>query len=90
MVACKWCKKEMTDQNTTTCTPGLVKFPDGTQMDPIPYHLDGVPKDHRCHDCNVALGGIHHPGCDMECCPKCKGQLISCDCLSTEMEEEEY
>lgn len=36
--------------------------------------------DHRCHDCGIAPGGFHHPGCDIEICPRCKGQLISCDC----------
>ena len=33
-----------------------------------------------CHDCNVAVGQYHHNGCDMERCPKCSGQLISCFC----------
>lgn len=36
----------------------------------------------RCHDCGVVDGGIHHPGCDAEECPKCGGQIISCDCWS--------
>lgn len=36
----------------------------------------------RCHDCNIANkeGNIHHFGCDMERCPKCDGQIISCEC----------
>lgn len=34
----------------------------------------------NCHDCNIWPGGVHHEGCDMEKCPICKGQLISCDC----------
>lgn len=38
----------------------------------------------RCHDCNAAWGNFHHPGCDMEECPKCHGQLISCGCLDDE------
>lgn len=37
-------------------------------------------KQRNCHDCNAAPGQFHHPGCDMERCPKCGGQAISCDC----------
>jgi len=33
-----------------------------------------------CHDCEVKEGEIHQDGCDMERCPNCMGQLISCDC----------
>jgi len=35
---------------------------------------------HTCHDCGIEEGKFHHPGCDMERCPFCGGQLISCDC----------
>ena len=39
------------------------------------------PKDHwPCHDCDAREGQLHQLGCDMECCPKCGGQLISCGC----------
>jgi len=34
-----------------------------------------------CHDCGVIKGQYHVPSiCDVERCPSCKGQVISCDC----------
>src|SRR5262245_60061408 len=38
-----------------------------------------TPKE-TCGDCGVEEGNYHNPGCDMERCPFCLGQLISCDC----------
>lgn len=40
-----------------------------------------------CHDCNVKEGELHQMGCDMEICPKCKGQLLSCDCSNEDIVE---
>lgn len=37
-------------------------------------------KSWDCHDCGIKEGQIHKEGCDMERCPFCGGQLISCSC----------
>jgi len=39
-----------------------------------------VKPNECCHDCGVEPGRYHHWDCDMEKCPKCGGQLISCTC----------
>lgn len=34
-----------------------------------------------CHDCRVIKGQFHvGPACDVERCPRCGGQVITCDC----------
>lgn len=35
---------------------------------------------HKCGDCGRQTGQLHLDGCDIERCPKCKGQLLSCEC----------
>jgi hypothetical protein len=50
---------------------------------PVVYGAEtqyGEPLTGQCHDCGIQIGGLHHFGCDMEECPRCHEQLISCDC----------
>lgn len=90
MAICNWCEKEMSgNEGADSCIANnFVLFPDGEKLLPIPYDPDYGDEDQRCHDCNIKRGGFHHPGCDMERCPKCFCQLISCGCLDEEDEEE--
>ncbi len=39
----------------------------------------------RCRDCRCHEGELHAFGCDMERCPFCGGQLISCECIYREL-----
>ena len=48
-----------------------------------------ITHDKACHDCAVTFGQLHVPGCDVEECPKCHGQAISCGCADEEEDEDE-
>jgi hypothetical protein len=51
----------------------------GKVFDRVRYKADD-PK-YLCGDCEAADGEIHDLGCDLEDCPRCGGQLISCGCF---------
>ena len=42
-----------------------------------------------CGDCGVGIDNYHKRGCDIEKCPSCKGQLITCDCQPIYMVNDE-
>lgn len=79
MAICEDCGKDMSSDETTSCTwPFLI-------IDGIRYARDTTYFDNneRCHDCHIVnkQGNVHHWGCDMERCPVCQGQLLGCECL---------
>jgi hypothetical protein len=41
-----------------------------------------------CGDCRVKVGQLHVVGCDIEQCPACYGQALSCGCRDDEEEDE--
>lgn len=84
---CKVCEKDMADVTVETCTGNdWIDYPDGKRMESSDYHFN--EPSGRCHDCNIAPGGKHHPGCDVERCPRCGGQMISCGCLKPNIRDD--
>lgn len=93
MAVCDYCNLEMTTGRGCTDAPIVI---DGQPYAPIRHGSETrfiwPPHIPRCHDCWVAAGDVHHHGCDMEECPACGEQSISCDCLwaGEEDDDEEW
>lgn len=58
-----------------SCGANYIELTSGKKRQRIRH--DG---DEPCGDCGVKPGGYHHMSCDMERCPACGHQLLSCDC----------
>jgi hypothetical protein len=87
MARCPDCQQEMLDQVGCTVThlaPDTPRIVHGRETR-APWGDDGKP----CHDCGAPVGQVHHLGCDVEECPICHGQLISCACSEKGDEEDE-
>lgn len=47
------------------------------------YGKDGWYRgDLPCHDCGARQAQLHVAGCDMERCPACRGQALTCGCMT--------
>ncbi len=87
---CDDCKQGMIESDG--CRLFGIPMKDGSTGDPIKHgaetRSDWGRDGKRCHDCGAKPGHYHHPGCDVEECPGCGGQLIGCECLESDEEIE--
>lgn len=81
---CDACGQDM--ETAETCIDTTIKFADGMVLPSSTYHFSEASG--RCHDCGIRHRGCHHSGCDVERCPRCGRQLISCYCELWEEEKE--
>ena len=82
MAICPHCNKEMLAADG--CDDFPVTYSDNVTLDRVPYGQEtradwGICGEH-CPDCNAKLGHPHHWGCDVEECPRCHNQMITCSC----------
>lgn len=72
------CTLEVYDDIDETVYP-RIRYGDPAELEAFNANdLKALPAN--CVDCFAPLGGYHHPGCDVERCPNCKGQAVSCEC----------
>lgn len=88
MSVCVLCNLEM--QGKVSCIPTPVLTNSGSKL-PIPYGRErrSSRQPASCGDCAAPKGGFHHRGCDIEQCPRCSDQLMSCGCTEIELRSDD-
>jgi hypothetical protein len=82
---CRFCEDGM-PRTVVSCTTKPFVIHD-TYYEPVrwgderhwPHDDGGEPEP--CDGCNAPSGGVHHHGCCVEECPKCRQQRFGCGCL---------
>lgn len=65
----------------------MLYMDDGELYRRLPFGKEGGNWGETCHDCGAGKGEYHVLGCDVEHCPQCRRQLISCGHSSYAMYE---
>ena len=81
IVKCDYCKKDMNISNgckERQIIRGNKKYKQIKVGDKGDFYEN--EENAVCGDCGAKYKNYHHLGCDLERCPACKGQLISCIC----------
>ena len=77
MATCDDCDLEMNEAGSCVVDEFLIR---GERFARIRQVSPPVGPNGRCGECGIQRMGFHHFGCDMEPCPKCRRQLLSCGC----------